>query len=536
MKINLKKLCAVVMCVALLAGIGAVNTTAGNTDSASAMNILYDIGDVAFKGLLKIITILFPPIGIPREFSEGNFLPGMTEFKELPADPSYTWKLGYAQADLLEGLDDAFIKTLAVSGILDILGKRTVSEVLDPPMARVTALSDGSGNGTVLFVSIDGFGISSVDVGRIRAAVKDFANENNIVSINVSALHQHSTVDTLGMNGNLLGAVFCNTLALATGWFRPFSGKNPDYMKHATDLVAEAIKKAVNGMEEGTLNYSKADASNYIRDKRTPEQFDPYLHRLRFVPANAASAETWLCNAGIHTTGMGVSGTVVSSDFPHFMGEAIKEQKGANFQFINGAELAIGMDNKVPMPEEATGYQRTEAYGNQLAQLMIDIPAGEEQQVPALLNVAHKEYVVPIDNPLHVLFYRLGVIEYNGRKTNWTATDLEVKTELGYMELGDRLAFAFIPGELEPMLAFGGSIPASESYTGEAYEFTPLKDMVGGRELMVFGLTNDQVGYMLLPNDIAHFVVFGNEEVNASSTQLAPKTLEAFKALTDGVN
>ena len=51
----------------------------------------------------------------------------------------------------------------------------------------------------------------------------------------------------------------------------------------------------------------------------------------------------------------------------------------------------------------------------------------------------------------------------------------------------------------------------------------------------MFGLTNDQVGYMPLPNDIAHFIVFGNEEVNTSSTQAAPLALKAFKELTESV-
>ncbi len=535
MKTNLKKLCAVVLCIVMLAGAGIVGASAdGPQKPTPAMDAVYDIGDFAFKTLLKGITLLFPPIGIPSQFPESkDFYPGMKSFKKLPANPSYTWKLGHAEANLLKGLSDEFIKTLDVSGALDLTGKRKVTEVLDPPMSRVTALSDNSGRGIVVFVSLDGFGITSVDVRKIRAAVRDFAKEKNIVSINVSALHQHSTVDTLGMNGNLLGGIFCNTLALLTNWFKPYSGKNQEYMKHVTQLTAAAIKKAVNGMEAGTLKYSKADASEYIRDKRAPEKIDPYIHRLRFVPKNAASKETWLCNAAIHTTGMGTSGTAVSSDWPYFIGKAVTKKTGANFQFINGAQLAIGMKNDIKLPKEATSYQRIEAYGNALAKLMFNIPANKETKVPALLNVAHKEYVVPVDNPLHLLFFRLGVIESNGRKTNLTATKMEIKTELGYIELGDKLAIALIPGELEPMLAFGGSIPAAQAYTGKDYKFTPMKNMVGGRELMVFGLTNDQVGYILLPNDIAHFVAFGNEEVNASGTALAPKTLEAFKALTD---
>ena len=39
---------------------------------------------------------------------------------------------------------------------------------------------------------------------------------------------------------------------------------------------------------------------------------------------------------------------------------------------------------------------------------------------------------------------------------------------------------------------------------------------------------NDHSGYYILPNDIHHFVVFENEEINAASTKAAPLLLEAF--------
>ncbi|MCL2299106.1 MAG: hypothetical protein FWC27_03040, partial [Firmicutes bacterium] len=426
---------------------------------------------------------------------------------------------------------------LFVTGAVDPFGKRTVSEILDPPMAHVTALSDGR-NGTAVFVSLDAFGITSVDVGRIRAALKDFAADpaNNIISINVSALHQHSVIDTLGMNGNILAAVFANTFAQLTGWYPPFSGKNQDYMKNVTKVVADTVKEAVGGMEEGTLHYGKADVREYINEKRAPDCFDPYFHRLRFKPTATASPETWLCNAAIHPTGLGTSDTKVSGDWPYFIGEALKDYNGGtNFQFINGAELAMGIKFDEPMPD-ATGYQRMRRYGSLLADKLKGITG--EIQLPSLLNIAHKEYLLPVDNPLHLLFFRLGAIESSGRKKDLLGLDLELKTELGYMELGGKVAVALVPGELEPALAFDGNgLAKEESYRREEYKFTPMREMAGPgiEHFMVFGLTNDQIGYILLPNDIAHFVVFGNEEVNTASTKSAPLTLAAFKALTESV-
>ena len=535
MKKHLQKLIAVLTCAALLAGVGGIGAAAAGPQRPDDLTyMLYSVADVMVRGLLKGITTLIPPIGTPSKMPESvNFYPGMAKFKAVPASPGYTWKLGHAKAAVTDGLDDAFIKKLFVSGNVDFLGKRTVSEILDPPMAYVTALSDGS-NGITVFVSLDAFGITSYDVGNIRAALKDFAAQNNIVSINVSALHQHSTVDTLGMNGNLLAGLFLNSFALLTKWYPPFSGKNREYMKHLTGVVADTVKKAVNGMEQGELYYGKANIAEYINEKRAPDCFDPDFHRLRFRPENAGSPETWLCSAPIHTTGLGTSGTRVSSDWPYFIAKNLEGYNGGtNFQFVQGAQLAMGIRFDDPMPG-ADSYQRMEEYGRQLAAKLKGITG--EQKLPALLNIAHKEYILPIDNPLHLLFFRLGAIESTGRKTNLTGTKMELKTELGYMELGGKIAVALVPGEMEPALAFDGKgLAKEESYRREAWTFTPMKDYTGGLPLIVFGLTNDQVGYMLLPNDIAHFIAFGNEEVNMSSSQVAPLTLAAFEALTKSV-
>jgi len=542
MKKHLQKIAAVLLCAALLAGFGAVGAAAEGPQrpDSNLTYALYSVADVAFKALLKGIALLIPPIGIPGKMPESvNFFPGMGEFKAVPADPSYTWKLGYAKASVTDTYEGD-VNELFVTGTLDIIGKRKVSEIKDPPMAYVTALGDGER--TAVFVSLDAFGITSHDVGLIRAALKEFvestADTRNIVSINVSALHQHSTVDTLGMNGNVVAGVFLNSFGMLTGLYPPFSGKNKEYMKHLTNVVADTVKEAVNAMEPGELFYGKADISEYISEKRAPDCFDPDFHRLRFKPSDTGSKETWLTNAPIHTTGVGIGGTEVTSDWPYYIAENLEAYNGGtNYQLILGAQFAMGIRFvDPPHAPGQTGHDRMEQYGNLLAGRLKGIQAQDEERLPALLNIAHKEYTLPVDNPLHLLFFRLGIIDSTGRKTNLTGTKIDLKTEIGYMELGGKVAFALVPGEMEPALARDGNgLAADKSYRREEYKFIPMKDRTGGLPLIVFGLTNDQVGYIPLPNDIAHFVVFGNEEVNTVSTQVAPLTLKAFEELVASI-
>jgi len=107
-------------------------------------------------------------------------------------------------------------------------------------------------------------------------------------------------------------------------------------------------------------------------------------------------------------------------------------------------------------------------------------------------------------------------------------------TETAYMELGDDLAVAFGPGEVEACMVRGGSLPAEKAWSGEDYTFTPMKDMAGGRELLMFGLMNDYVGYFVLPNDIANFVLFENEELNQPGRDAFELLLEAFAQAVKG--
>jgi hypothetical protein len=141
-----------------------------------------------------------------------------------------------------------------------------------------------------------------------------------------------------------------------------------------------------------------------------------------------------------------------------------------------------------------------------------------------------------VDNPLHLLLLRSGAVQSAAVRRKRFSARLDLITETGYMELGDRLAVGFGPGEIDPILYLGGASSATESYTGEDYAFTPMKDMVrGNRKFLLFGLINDRSFYYLPPNDIQAFIRFGNEELNCASAEAAPRLLEAFEAVTDGV-
>ena len=76
-----------------------------------------------------------------------------------------------------------------------------------------------------------------------------------------------------------------------------------------------------------------------------------------------------------------------------------------------------------------------------------------------------------------------------------------MKSEINYFEI-DTLKILMLPCEIFPELVYGGYLPAEESATGYGAEInpTPLQKIVGD-DVMIIGLANDELGYVLPPND-----------------------------------
>jgi hypothetical protein len=82
-----------------------------------------------------------------------------------------------------------------------------------------------------------------------------------------------------------------------------------------------------------------------------------------------------------------------------------------------------------------------------------------------------------------------------------TEDDYQMITEIGYMELGNQVAIFICPGEFDPLLIYGGPESGDASWTGEEWGYAPLKDFTDCENIMVYGLCNDQAGYILRDNE-----------------------------------
>lgn len=457
-----------------------------------------------------------------------TFYAGEEEFDTNVADGA-TWSAGYAYASLLKGLD-IFDGSFYMAGTLEPMEGRVPTKIIDDQGVNVIALSDGT-SGIVIQAVLDGYGLARGDVLEIRERLADFAEEKNIISINVSVLHQHSCIDILGMGAPLIPAILKNpALSLIGGDIKDYvGGKSNEFMENLYNVVADAVVTAVNDMEEGTLYYGSADVSELIYDKREPIVMDGELHRFRFDPANEASDEIWLCEAGIHCVGFGAGTDVISADFPYYFKEYVKETTGADVVYVQGAELALTTEYDNIVTDSTEENARVKAYGTELAKKAIAI--NNEEELDPVINVKFVETAIETDNEILTLVVREGLINSVITKD---MLGYNIITEVGYMELGNKVGIAFMPGEIAPEILWGGVVGADKSWTGTTWDYAPMAETAKIDTLICFGLNNDQIGYILADNDI-HSMFTENEEINASSTKSGSAVTVAFEQIIASV-
>ena len=156
-------------------------------------------------------------------------------------------------------------------------------------------------------------------------------------------------------------------------------------------------------------------------------------------------------------------------------------------------------DEKI-LRDEHRLIESTRNIGYKLADYAIAI--NNDKKLQPLVNFARKEFYVDVENPVLTIACDIGILTADKFTRDGAPNYWCLKTEITYFEIGDK-KLLLLPGELFPELVFGGALSAEESATGKGPEFNPklLCDIVGDENILVFGLANDELGYILPPND-----------------------------------
>lgn len=430
------------------------------------------------------------------------------------------WRVGFGSAQILP--DKNSEEPLYIAGYDP---GREISGVLDYCQARAMWLDTGAEG--VLLIGIDCVALDNHTVTKIRQSLSDIPN---CVSINVYATHTHAGIDTMGLWGQI-----------------GIDGKNDAYMDALFLAAEKAARAAAADRHTGTLYYGQAETLAMLRDSRLPQVCDETLYQLRFE-SDDGTAGLRLFFYGAHAEALRGANTKLSRDFPGLLCDGVTEATGDNTMFFPGAIGGLVMTRDlVGSADSGPGAEKNlQVTASKLVQYALSIQPENERVILPKMGMERTVFTVPLDNPIFLTYKFLGIFHNNAVRAD-SATGYGVKTELSVLKLDD-LALALIPGEIFPELVSG---EAYEVANTEGVNPVPLREIAadGGLEnLIIIGLANDEIGYIVPPADFLvnpelpylekimdHRGEDHYEETNSAGPECAQAVADAFAAAVAGL-
>ena len=535
MKRTVKKIISLVLAAVIMLT-GTVFAGASDGEAADNSGIIFTTNLV--NGLLNAVFkgfgALFPKDFVKLEdYESENFYEGTETFLDEPAENA-KWHLGFGKASMVpENLKDGS-KEYYTGGYFT----QKINGVYDDQGANAIAISDNSGRGTVIMAAVDGIGVCNADVRTIRAEserkLAEMGVESDIVAININSTHCHTVIDTQGFGLEpLIKTVFQNLFS-----FLPFIDKtrsiDPEFYELMIDGASDAIVEAYLAKEPGELYYyetatiGKSERNNnymddeygYIFNKRYDmEGYQHVIACFKFVPDNADSAPTVFANLGGHPTTINRATELLSADYPNYI-EHKMNAAGMNFMFIQGAQSPISVNAGAVETKEildeinaeiaeepiTADYEQAKKLGYEFARLILEAEENAKRVEP-VINVKMAETVIPLEYGLLELGAVSGLLGMTTVRDKSAPAGYSVITEVGYLEIGTELVMLTVPGELIPQLVYGNVVDKTQSYLGTDWELDCTADLISDdKTVLVMGLCNDAIGYIVPDNDYAPFI------------------------------
>ena len=400
----------------------------------------------------------------------------------LPAFASETglWQVGFGIAEFLpEDYDpetDTFENTYYIAGYNNGL---PVTGVLDPQCVRAACISDGEN--VIVVAAVDCIGLSAQSIENIRRRIEPIVAEYGVTEVHIASTHTHAGIDTLGLWGPVA-----------------VDGKDDAFMEVMYDAAVDAIGQACASMKPGRLYFGSAFTGSLQYDSRKPHVFDKRIYRLRFEPADG-SAGLQIISYDAHPESLRSENTKVSADYPYYMGRKIKEETGDDYIFFAGALGGLIM-TKMLTDSSGREYPVEENVvltGECLADTILENTT--ERELEPCIDHAVRNITLDIDNNVFIAMTFLGVLDFTPVKGDGRHR-LAMETRVSMLRLGgeDGVSIVMVPGELFPELAHGGSYTVQINDGAE--NPVPMKDVIDG-EFIVWGLVDDEIGYIVPPED-----------------------------------
>lgn len=508
------------------------------------MKGLYNTLNVVVEGLVKSICAIYVN---PSDWQhmddydseEIGFMPGRETYQNSASEDN-VWKLGYSKKSIVPEDINSGKYNLG----RDLLNKYAQG-VYDDQCIRVAVIDDNSGEGAVVLGAIDALGVTSTDVRTIRKAVIEYceAQEIKVASINISATHAHSALDTQGVSTEffkkLFGSFWINLLRIDDA----MSGlETAEYFKqYFIGVSVDAIKDAFSKMEEGKLYFSSIDTSEYFKDKRDliSKEDLPDTASFKFVPASGNPA-TYISDITCHATSFSASNGLVGSDYIYYIDEFIRNYDKGNFIMIPGAVGQVSRDIDVDTTG-MTEYEEKGASAKKLGQLVGAkiVEADYSTELSPVINVKHRELFIKPENSILTLACEIGLVNNKIFYDGFLIKEYSMATEMGYLEFGNEIALALFPGELYPEVFWDDDITGGVNWDGTQWPYDNLSNAVDGVKTYPVSLTNDAIGYVLTDNNFAfmgHIIGDGiADETLSVGKHIGSYLVKEYLALVDSL-
>lgn len=174
-------------------------------------------------------------------------------------------------------------------------------------------------------------------------------------------------------------------------------------------------------------------------------------------------------------------------------------------------------------------FEKAGAIGRKVAQAALSSLANTKE-LGASLKLSTIPVYFPISNPSFRLLALIGGLK---RATYWRGLPLwrlgtHLKSEVGVLTIGE-LQIALVPGELFPELFYGGYLGKEEAANPDIEPEPTIRDYMKGETNLVFGMANDELGYIVPENDFIYGTALGGRRTDRTGRSHYEETMSLGK-------
>jgi len=393
-------------------------------------------------------------------------------------------KVGFAQIKITPSLE----RPVFLAGFGN---NRRAASIHDDLYARAVCIAQGET--TLVLCALDLIGLFRPDVQEVIQGLEGKEIYQRLKpEVLIASTHTHHGPDTMGLWGP----------------DHKVRGVDAAYMRMLKDKIAGVITAALSDLKAAEVKSAAIHAPGLAKNARNPEIVDDELTVIQFVAPGGGPLVT-LLDFPCHPEVLWEHNPHITRDYPGFLLEEVEKQTGAPAIFFSGS---LGGMMTPDVQEHSFG--EAEAMGKALAQAGLSALAGAEAQADARLSLKKKTIRARLTNILYKLaFSRKLLPDVRDRSGNITS-------EVNIIQIGE-VWMATVPGELLPRL--GLEVKAELKWAG-------------AREAAVIGLANDELGYILPPEDFKYpWNPFNPgkhyEETNSIGKEIGLRVMEGLRAL-----